>query len=175
MLQSTQSEDKRTYPTTTTSHSQNYYSALDVDESETRKSKGKVAATRQYSPHDSRIPVLHALSVPHQDILAWFGKVESYFYASGICENSQKYLITAGSLTSQVQEEVEDILTFPPKTHAYECLLISLFRRNMSAVKKCQREPIGFHKLVQQLPFELRVKFELHCSETMAISSCLCL
>lgn len=169
-------KDKCSYSTTRTTHSQNkwsYPSAAAVDESETMKPQVENAATPHVSLHNNGIPVLPALGVSHRDILAWFRKVESYFNISGICENRQKYLMTARSLAPQVQEVVEDILTSPPRTHAYECLFISLFRRNMSAVKHRRSEPIHFHTFVQQLPFELRVKFEFHCTETMALSACL--
>lgn len=173
---SAQSEDNWRYSASRSTRFQNMWnwpSAKALDETETPKPHEERLPTQEGLPHDSGIPVLPALSVPRENIVAWFRELESYFYTSGVCGNRQKYLIMARSLAPQVQEAVEDILACPPTIHAYECLLISLFRRHMSAMKQRRSERLRFHEFVQQLPFELRVKFESHCMETMAVSACL--
>lgn len=111
---------------------------------------------REHLPAD--LPILPILDVSHEELLEWHNAVEEYLDKLGVSDVVQKFQHLRLFLSPGVLNQVHDIFTLPPPTHAYECALIALFMRSKAAREGLQDE-LPSEEYLEELPCQLRMRF----------------
>lgn len=103
----------------------------------------------------SRLAVRLPMFWPHNPAL-WFTQVEASFQYAGITADSTKFALVVSQLEHRYAAEIEDVITAPPATNAYEKLKSELIRRVSASQEERIRqvltqEDIGDRKPSQYL------------------------
>lgn len=76
----------------------------------------------------------------HDKPVLWFAQAEAQFELAGITQDSTKYGHLLSVLDSRLADEVEDIITHPPKENKYENLKSELIKRFSTSKKERVRQ-----------------------------------
>lgn len=123
-----------------------------------RQQPGSTDVEHQRSPLAADIPVLPVLDVRLGELLVWYYAVEEYLAKLGVFDDTEKFQRMTSFLSPSVLNQLDDILTLPPPTHAYECLLIAVFKRSKSA-RDGGEGVVSGDEFLEELPYELVMKF----------------
>lgn len=133
--------------------------ALDaLNEVEGHRQRGATGVENQRELLAADAPMLPILDVSLGELREWHDAVEEYLAKLGVSDDLQKFRHLRLLLSPGVLSQVDDILTLPPPTHAYECLLIAIFTRSKAAREGLQDERSS-DEFLQELPRQLRMKF----------------
>ncbi|KAL3175504.1 hypothetical protein MRX96_040245 [Rhipicephalus microplus] len=130
-----------------------------------RQQQDRTGAERNCSPLVADVPVLPVLDVSHAELLEWYIAVQKHLRQLGVFDDTEKFELVSSFLSHCVLNQLADVLTSPPPTHAYECLLIALFRRSKSARSGCE-DAFSCDQFLEELPYELAIKL-LECEAAM--------